>query len=38
MNNDAGFEIADYHISNLNVDLKSKKSVSFDKSIINQLS
>ena len=38
MNNDAGIEIADYHISNLNVDLKSKKSVSFDKGIINQLS
>ena len=38
MTNDAGLEMADYHIFNLNVDLKTKKSISVDKDIIDQLS
>ncbi len=38
MTNDDGVEVADYRIINLNVDLKNKKSISFDPDIISQLS
>ena len=38
MTNDDGVEVADYRIINLNVDLKNKKSISFDPEIISQLS
>ena len=38
MTNEVGLEIADYRIFNLNVNLNTKKSISFDKDIINQLS
>jgi len=38
MTNDDGVEVADYHIINLNVNLNNKKSISFDKDILNQLS
>ncbi len=38
MTNDDGVEVADYRIINLNVDLKDKKSISFEQNIINQLS
>ena len=38
MTNEVGLEIADYRIFNLNVNLNTKKSISFDKDIINHLS
>ena len=38
MTDDDGVEVADYRIINLNVDLRNKKSISFEQNIINQLS
>ena len=38
MTNEVGLEIADYRLFNLKFNLNTKKSISFDKDIINHLS